>query len=479
MVNQKQTIFRQESLERLSSPERLDQLMQVVAPRDWLVLAALGSLVLGAVGWSIWGRIPITVEGRGVLLYPYQTSELQSPIAGQLVGLSLKPGDRVQKGQVIGRMNRPDLQQAIQQHRLKLRNLEQQNQQLTQLAQRQQNQEIQVLRQKQRTLQQTLQNRQQLINPTRNNERLTLQKQRQGLEQTLRDNQLLSPILRQQLQNRLKLQKDGAIPSDLVLQATQSYQENQQKITNLKAQLQALNQQEIKVEKNYQSVIADIANLQNQIQALKVQEQSLPQRSLEEVIVRNNQIQEVKQQLAQLTLQLKQNSQILSEQNGKILEINAKPGQVLTQGSRIGLVETSGKATQLVGMIYFPIKDGKQIRPGMVMQIMPDSVQRERYGSILGKVKKVSPFPVSQQTILSAIGNAEVTEGLIIPGGQIEILADLSRDPRTATGYQWSSSQGPTTEISSGTTATVRVMVEQQAPISFVLPVLRSLTNAH
>ena len=130
-------------------------------------------------------------------------------------------------------------------------------------------------------------------------------------------------------------------------------------------------------------------------------------------------------------------------------------------------------------MIYFPIKDGKQIRPGMVMQIMPDSVQRERYGSILGKVKKVSPFPVSQQTILSAIGNAEVTEGLIIPGGQIEILADLSRDPRTATGYQWSSSQGPTTEISSGTTATVRVMVEQQAPISFVLPVLRSLTNAH
>ena len=479
MVNQKQTIFRQESLERLSSPERLDQLMQVVAPRDWLVLATLGSLVLGAVGWSIWGRIPITVEGRGVLLYPYQTSEIQSPISGQLVGLSLKPGDLVQKGQVIGRINRIDLQQAIRQHRLKLRSLEQQNQQLTQLTSRQQAQEIQVLRQKQQTLQKTLQNKQQFINITRNNERLTLQRQRQSVEQTLRDKQALSPILKQQLQNRLKLQDNGAIPSDLVLQTTQSYQENQQQIANLKTQLQALNQQKIEIEKNYQSAIADIANLQNQIREIKSQEQALPRRSLEEAIIRNNQIQEVKQQLAQFTLQLKQNSQIISEQSGKILEINAKPGQILTQGSRIGLVEMSGKNPQLVGMIYFSIKDGKRVKPGMAMQITPDSVQRERYGSIFGTVKAVSPFPVSQQTILSAIGNTEVTEGLIIPGGQMEVLAELSRDPTTITGYRWSSSQGPSIEISSGTTATVRVMMEEQAPITFVLPILRSFTNTH
>jgi hypothetical protein len=31
-------IFRKEALQRLSSPERLDQLMQVVSPHDWLVL---------------------------------------------------------------------------------------------------------------------------------------------------------------------------------------------------------------------------------------------------------------------------------------------------------------------------------------------------------------------------------------------------------------------------------------------------------
>lgn len=479
MVNQKQTIFRQESLERLSSPERLDQLMQVVAPLDWLVLVTLGSLVLGALGWSIWGRIPITVEGRGVLLYPYQTSEIQSPVAGQLVGVNLKPGDRVQKGQVIGYINRSDLQQLIQQKTLKLRSLEQQNKQLTQITQQQQNQEIKLLRQKQYTLQKNLQNKQRFINPSRNNERLTLQKKRQSLDQTLRDQQSLSPILKQQLDNRLKLQRDGAIPSDLVLQATQSYQKNQQEIIGLKAQLQSLNQQAVEIEKNHQNIISEIADLKDQIRILKIQEQVLPQQLLEEKIARNNQIQEVKQQLAQLKFQLKQNGNIFSEQSGKVLELTAKPGQFLTQGSRIGLVEISGNTTKLVGMMYFPIKDGKQIRPGMSMQVMPDSVQRERYGSILGTVKIVSSYPVSQQTILSAVGNIEVTESLVIPGGQIEVLAELNRDANTITGYQWSSSQGPTIEISSGTTATVRVMVEQRAPITFVLPVLRSFTNTH
>lgn len=78
MLNQKRTIFRKESLERLSSPERLDQLMQVVSPRSWLPLVALGSIVGVAVIWSIYGRIPITVEGRGVLIYPSNVVPLQS-----------------------------------------------------------------------------------------------------------------------------------------------------------------------------------------------------------------------------------------------------------------------------------------------------------------------------------------------------------------------------------------------------------------
>nr|WP_179136921.1 hypothetical protein [Candidatus Entotheonella palauensis] len=38
-------IFRQEALERHMSPERLDQMMYVVSPKDWLVLATCAILI--------------------------------------------------------------------------------------------------------------------------------------------------------------------------------------------------------------------------------------------------------------------------------------------------------------------------------------------------------------------------------------------------------------------------------------------------
>jgi hypothetical protein len=88
------SIFRQESLERLSSPEQLDQLMQIVNSRSWLSLAALGSLVGLAVVWSIFGRIPIMVAGKGVLVHPTRSSN-------ELIGLiyfDRDEGGRIQPG---------------------------------------------------------------------------------------------------------------------------------------------------------------------------------------------------------------------------------------------------------------------------------------------------------------------------------------------------------------------------------------------
>jgi hypothetical protein len=68
MAEEKISIFRKESLERLSSPEQLDQLMQVVNAKSWIPLATLGSLVALALVWSVLGRIPMTAVGRGALV---------------------------------------------------------------------------------------------------------------------------------------------------------------------------------------------------------------------------------------------------------------------------------------------------------------------------------------------------------------------------------------------------------------------------
>lgn len=74
-------IFRKEALERLSSPEQLDQLMQIVTPRSWLPLATLGGLISVGVLWSVFGRIPVTTTSHAVLVHPEDD-------ASQLIGVA-------------------------------------------------------------------------------------------------------------------------------------------------------------------------------------------------------------------------------------------------------------------------------------------------------------------------------------------------------------------------------------------------------
>ena len=73
------SIFRKVALERLSSPEQLDQLMQIVTLRSWLPLAALGGLLASGLVWSWVGRIPVTTTGRGVIIYG---QDLEAPLQG-------------------------------------------------------------------------------------------------------------------------------------------------------------------------------------------------------------------------------------------------------------------------------------------------------------------------------------------------------------------------------------------------------------
>src|ERR1700751_5080717 len=106
MDSQKNTkIFREEALEHMSSPEQLDQLLQVVNRKSWIPIATIAVLLLCAITWSVFGRIPMTVEGVGLLVYPRQVVSLQFPSSGQVVELNIKVGDLVQKGQVLGRIN--------------------------------------------------------------------------------------------------------------------------------------------------------------------------------------------------------------------------------------------------------------------------------------------------------------------------------------------------------------------------------------
>lgn len=57
--DQNKGIFRQKSMERVSSPEQLNDYIRVTTPSVWIVLVALVVLLAGMLAWSIFGRVEI------------------------------------------------------------------------------------------------------------------------------------------------------------------------------------------------------------------------------------------------------------------------------------------------------------------------------------------------------------------------------------------------------------------------------------
>ncbi|MEG3850713.1 NHLP bacteriocin system secretion protein [Microcoleus sp. herbarium19] len=588
-------LFTIEAIDRLSSPERLDQMMQVVSPRSWLPLTAIGCLVAAAGVWSAIGRIPLTVSGQGVLLMPRHVVQFQAANSGQLVKLNIKPGDVVKRGQEIGRIDKLDLKQQLGQEKAKLAELQGQKQDTNRLQQQQIALELKMLEQQQKDLQESLnresvapvlhqqsmaaleQKRQSLeeslpreqIAPILRQQTLAaLAEKRQSLEESLRREQV-APVLRQQtlaaiakkrdsllqrkqhinslvetLQQRFETRRvlyeeERAISQDLWLQARQEFVDSQMQLADIKTQLKELDvqqtnsdreylqnlnkidelknsRQQLKIEttnteRDYLQNVNRLNEIKNNLQELKVQKSNterdylqnlnkideiktkikdietqaikLAQQDLEKSIAQTNQIQEVKRKIAHLQNQLATESKVTSQYDGRVLEVSAVAGQMLNIGTKIGTVEAKANREKMVSLVYLADKDGKQIKPGMTVQVTPSVVKRERYGGIVGKITQVSPFPVTNQDMSAIIGNENLADSIAknIAGGgaPVQVFVELQEDPNTFSGYKWSSSNGPPLKISPGTTALVRVQIGQLAPISYVIPILRSLTGVY
>lgn len=58
-------LFRKKSLERVSSPEQLNDYIRVSNPGVWLVLAAIAVLLAGVCVWGVFGRLDTKKQASG------------------------------------------------------------------------------------------------------------------------------------------------------------------------------------------------------------------------------------------------------------------------------------------------------------------------------------------------------------------------------------------------------------------------------
>jgi HlyD family secretion protein len=113
----------------------------------------------------------------------------------------------------------------------------------------------------------------------------------------------------------------------------------------------------------------------------------------------------------------------------------------------------------------------------MEAQVVPDSVKRAEYGSMKGRVARVSRQDVSDDDVDRILHNRQLTKSLF--DGHQALLAHVELSPTkdNASGFEWWSGKGPPYRIEAGTVATVDVIVERVRPISLVVPALRKLLS--
>ncbi len=92
-----QPIFREQSVQKMASPDKLDDYIHVTNPSVWMVLGAVGILLICAFIWSISGSIPTTITklfiaNGGELVSYVSTTEAAKVKIGMSVDVSGTPG---------------------------------------------------------------------------------------------------------------------------------------------------------------------------------------------------------------------------------------------------------------------------------------------------------------------------------------------------------------------------------------------------
>ena len=92
-------IFRKSSMEKMTSPENLDELLQVNSVKTWLLLAAVAVVLSGMLLWAFLGSISQEVKGFGIVRIQELPRVVVSDGSGQIDSVLCKTGDRIIKGQ--------------------------------------------------------------------------------------------------------------------------------------------------------------------------------------------------------------------------------------------------------------------------------------------------------------------------------------------------------------------------------------------
>ncbi|MBV9773402.1 MAG: NHLP bacteriocin system secretion protein, partial [Gemmatimonadetes bacterium] len=266
-MSERRNIFREVALERLSSPEQLDQMMQVTTRRGWLALASLGCVLAAALAWGVFGSIPDRVSGPGILVRSGGVYEVTSENEGRVADFAVQVGDTIREGQVVARLARPDLTEKIRQARARIAELDGRQRQLAGFGAR--DTELQTA---------------------------YLAQSRSSLQQSVSASEAALKALREKVANEEQLVAQGLLTRQALLATVQEYE---------------------RVKEKARTDQGEIA----QLEVRRLQAENTNREALQTALF---QLDEARRDLAQLESEQSLTSQVVSPYTGRVLEILAE-----------------------------------------------------------------------------------------------------------------------------------------------------------
>jgi HlyD family secretion protein len=412
--------FREPTLKGINSSDGFDQRIRVIPPATRVLAASTAIVCVAALVWAVFGSVPTRVIGRGVVLSDQEGNfSIASVAAGPVLEVLVKPGTRVMAGMPIAIIEQKLLTTQIENAVAEVERLEA-NLELLKAA-----------------------NAAQILSSEE-----AAKRQLAANEEQVAANEVRRDRLRELVAAYSTLRARGMISQNEFIAKQEQYDLTNLDLANAKAR-------KVEVELAATTKRDALAEIERQKQA---------------------EIDLKKAGVDRLRVEMAVGSSVRSPISGVIHEIRLGRGDVAAAGDVIATVGQDQRSFFQV-MVLLRGKTRKRAAPGMEANIVPDSIKKEEYGSMRGRVTVVSDEDVSVEHVDQIVHNDQLTKNLF--GGEPALLAYVELFPTkdNPSGFEWWSGTGPPYKITAGSVATVDILVERVRPITLVIPALRKLLS--
>ncbi|MBK2357787.1 NHLP bacteriocin system secretion protein [Francisella hispaniensis] len=412
------SLFRKKSIDRIASPEQIDQNLKIISPKWWLLLISSFLLVLLFMIWGIFGILNTRVYGTGVIITKGGLQAIQTQFSGEISDVYIHLNSYVNKGDIVAKIILHDREIELKKLKDKLYTLKLKFDKLNdQLAI-----ESQAIRNKYKIL--------------RIKDSFLLESKKKDYD-----------LKEWEVSEFKKLLGNGAV-------SKLRYSDTMVEVNNLKA---------------------SVDTIEKSLPLLDINEEIELSRKEVELVGYRKEYEFLKGQVEITQSHLEEDSLIRSKYTGYVTPYFHDQGDFLKAGDTIAMIQPADIET--VAEVMFPADVGKKITVGSKAYISPSTASKEHYGMMEGVVSAVTKYPLSSD----AMKNFFISDNLVRALSKIEspigVEITLYRDKKTKSGYKWTNGAGPDMEISDGTLVSANVIIKKQAPVELLIPFLRKITG--